>query len=198
MIPYQFDLAVDRLATTDPILAWTMNDEPLAPDHGFPVRLVVPGDYGMRSVKWLTRIDAQEHGEFDAHFPRKYRYRGQAGVPDDTPVAEMRVRSLITSHATGDTLDAGSVLVGGIAWSGTTEIADVSALLDGRWHPAPIVERIGNAAVRWELEWEATPGVHEIAVSATDAAGNRQPEDPIWNEGGYGNNVIQRVRVEVR
>lgn len=197
-VPYQFDLPVDRLGSTDPILAWTMNGDPLPTEHGFPVRLVVPGDYGMRSVKWLTRIDAHEHGEFDAHFPRKYRYRGEISVSDETPVAAMRVRSLFTSPAHGAGVAHGGALLRGIAWSGAGPISGVFINANGGWHPARIVERMADAAARWEFDWEATPGAHTLAVRATDAAGGSQPDMPAWNEGGYGNNVIQHITVQVR
>ncbi len=197
-IPYRFDLPVDRIEGTDPMLAWTMNDDPLPREHGYPVRLVVPGDYGMRSVKWLVRIDAVEEPGAAEHFPRKYRFRGEKGVAGETPVAEMRVRALITSPPDGAELSLGDTSVRGIAWSGSGPVSDVSVGVDGRWQPADIVERIGDrTAVRWELAWHATPGTHALAVRATDAAGNRQPETPVWNEGGYGNNVVQRISVRV-
>ncbi len=197
-VPYQFDLPVDRLGSTDPILAWTMNGDPLPPEHGFPVRLVVPGDYGMRSVKWLTRIDAHEHGEFNAHFPRKYRYRGETSVAAETPVAEMRVRSLFTFPVHDAVLAPGGVSLRGIAWSGARPISGVSVNADDTWHAARIVERVADAAVRWEFDWRATLGVHTLAVRATDAADATQPDMPVWNEGGYGNNVIQHITVQVR
>jgi len=197
-VPYQFDLPVDRLESTDPILAWTMNGDPLPSEHGFPVRLVVPGDYGMRSVKWLTRIDAHQHGEFDAHFPRKYRYRGETSVAAETPVAEMRVRSLFTFPERDAVLAPGGVSLRGIAWSGAGPISGVFIHANGGWHPARIVERMADAAARWEFDWEATPGAHTLAGRATDAAGATQPDMPAWNEGGYGNNVVQQITVQVR
>ena len=97
-IAYEFNLDLATARSRDPILAWTMNGEPITPEHGFPVRLVVPGHYGMRSVKWLTRITAVEQ-PFVGHFPRKYRYRGDRELLDDSPVGTIRVRSLITTPA---------------------------------------------------------------------------------------------------
>ncbi|MCV0403247.1 MAG: sulfite oxidase [Chloroflexi bacterium] len=197
-IPYQFDLPIAEVALADPILASTMNGEPLPPEHGYPLRLVVPGHYGMRSVKWLTRIDAVEDSRPDLHFPRKYRYRGQEGVPDETPVDRMRVRALLTHPARGETLEAGPVRLRGLAWSGSAPIDAVEIGVDGTWHAADVVEPLADeVGVRWELGWTATGGDHEISVRATDATGATQPDAPIWNEGGYGNNVVERVRFRV-
>ncbi|HEX7197283.1 MAG TPA: sulfite oxidase [Candidatus Limnocylindria bacterium] len=197
-IPYQFNLDLATATTDGPMLAWTMGGEPLTPEHGFPVRLVVPGHYGMRSVKWLTSITAVEH-PFGGHFPRKYRYRGEKGVPDETPVGPMRVRSLFTWPLEGARLAPQPVTLRGIAWSGEGQVTDVEIGIDGSWLPARVEGPLdGTGPVSWALPWSPThPGRHLLEVRATDEAGNRQPTEPIWNEGGYGNNVIHRVTVEV-
>ncbi|MGH2402658.1 MAG: sulfite oxidase [Candidatus Limnocylindria bacterium] len=197
-IPYQFNLDLATATTDGPMLAWTMGGEPLTPEHGFPVRLVVPGHYGMRSVKWLTSITAVEQ-PFTGHFPRKYRYRGEQGVPDETPVGPMRVRSLFTWPPDGARLRPGPVTLRGIAWSGHGQVASVEVGVDGSWIPARVGTPLdATGPVTWTLPWSPTePGRHVLVVRATDAAGNRQPAEPVWNEGGYGNNVVQRITVEV-
>jgi DMSO/TMAO reductase YedYZ molybdopterin-dependent catalytic subunit len=197
-IPYEFNLDVATAATEAPILAWAMGGEPLSAEHGFPLRLVVPGEYGMRSVKWLTRITAVEQ-PFGGHFPRKYRYRGERGVPDGEPVGAIRVRSLITSPTNGDRLPVAPITVRGIAWSGNGPITSVEVEAGGDWMPAHVGNPIdGTGPVAWSVDWTpARVGRHELAVRAMDAAGRRQPESSTWNEGGYGNNVVHRVSVEV-
>ena len=197
-IPYQFNLDLATATTEGPMLAWTMGGEPLTPEHGFPVRLVVPGHYGMRSVKWLTSITAVEQ-PFAGHFPRKYRYRGERGVPDETPVGPMRVRSLFTWPPDGARQGMGTMTLHGIAWSGHGPIAGVEVGVDGGWIPARLETPLdATGPVTWTHPWSPTePGLHRLEVRATDAAGNRQPAAPVWNEGGYGNNVVQRITVEV-
>ena len=197
-IAYEFNLGVAAAVGDGPMLAWTMGGEPLAPEHGFPVRLVVPGQYGMRSVKWLTRVTAVTQ-PFEGHFPRKYRYRGEPGVVDGSPVDAIRVRSLITFPADGQHVPAEPIVVRGIAWSGSGPITTVEFAVDGGWVPAELDEQVdGSDLVTWTCGWiPASPGSHILAVRASDAEGHRQPESPVRNEGGYGNNVIQRITVEV-
>jgi len=175
-----------------------MGGEPLPAEHGSPLRLVVPGQYGMRSVKWLTRITAADE-PFEGHFPRKYRYRGQSGVPEETPVGPIRVRSLITWPSDGARLSTAPVTMRGIAWSGECPIERVEVQLDGAWVAATLGEPLdGTGHVAWRLEWRLpAPGTSSVAVRATDAAGQLQPDRSVWNEGGYGNNVIHRISVTV-
>ena len=198
-IAYEFNLDLATAVGAEPILALTMGGEALAPEHGFPVRLVVPGHYGMRSVKWLTRVRAVER-PFAGHFPRKYRFRGQRGVIDESPVGAIRVRSLITSPADGQHLQMGPIVVRGIAWSGTQPVTSVE--IDsggGDWRPARMGEPLdGSGPVPWTFDWNPSEaGSHTLAVRATDAGGGGQPDSPIWNEGGYGNNVVHSIMVEV-
>jgi len=197
-IPYEFGLDAATARQDGPMLAWSMGDEPLSAEHGYPLRLVVPGHYGMRSVKWLTRITASDQPSA-GHFPRKYRYRAERGVPEDTPVGPIRVRSLFTWPEDGARLDAAPATLRGIAWSGDGEIELVEVNVEGRWMPAELGSPLdGTGHVAWTLEWTpAGTGTHALAVCATDSAGHRQPDSSIWNEGGYGNNAVHRVTVNV-
>lgn len=197
-IAYEYDLDIPTATADGPMLAWAMDGNPLLPEHGFPLRLVVPGQYGMRSVKWLTRITATDH-PFEGHFPRRYRYRGERGMPDGTRVGPMRVRSLITRPSDGEQMPPGPIEVRGIAWSGDGHIESVHLQAGGVWMPARLHRQADAAApVTWSLEWmPPSAGQHVMAVRAADAAGNRQPEASIWNEGGYGNNVVHRITVTV-
>jgi len=192
---YAFSLERELALADGPLLAWIMNGAPLAPEHGHPVRLVVPGQYGMRSVKWLTRMTATDR-PFDGHFRERYRYRGERGVPDGSPVGPIRVRSLILSPRAGDRLGRSAVEVRGIAWSGRGAVRRVEIGIDGQWSETQL--EAGSEPARWRLDWTPPgPGSYELAARATDAAGMTQPDAAVWNEGGYGNNVVHRVRVTV-
>ena len=197
-IAYEFNLDRDLAVGDGPILAWAMGDEPLSAEHGFPLRLIVPGQYGMRSVKWLTRITAVEQ-PFIGHFPRKYRYRGERGVADGEPVGAVRVRSLITFPRDGTRLPMAPIALRGIAWSGRGPITSVEVKAGGDRMQASIGDPVdGTGPATWTCDW--TPpfaGSHRIAVRATDGSGHPQPEAPVWNEGGYGNNVVQAITVHV-
>lgn len=177
----------------DTLLAWEMNGEPLTPDHGYPLRLVVPGLYGMASVKWLTEINlvAKPHrGFFQGEH---YLYLDEAGTPHGEPVAEMRVRSLI--------LECGNTEIRGIAWSGYGTITRVEVSMDGgdNWLPAkldPAESSYGGR--RWRHRWTPeTGGTYTLSCRATDSLGNSQPANQRWNSHGYGNNGPHSIEVNV-
>ncbi len=198
---YARSLALPAALEPEVLLAWDMNGVPLTPDHGRPLRLLVPGWYGMASVKWLERITLLTEA-FDGFFQRDhYRYFGEAGVPPGAPVERIRVRSLITEPIEGATLPSGSTRVTGIAWSSGGAIQGVDVSVDGgtTWHAARLASQESPfAPAHWEFEWRAAPPGEWILISrACDDAGRRQPLEPIWNEGGYGNHGVQWIRVQV-
>jgi DMSO/TMAO reductase YedYZ molybdopterin-dependent catalytic subunit len=187
------------------LLAWAMNGEPLAPQHGAPLRLVVPGWFGMASVKWLSRIELLER-PFDGYQQVVgYRYTKQRGEPG-TPVRHAKVKSLMSPPGVPDwytgrrLVAAGSVEIHGRAWSGNgVAVARVELGVDGEWRRVelePPRERFAWQA--WRARWDATPGEHELACRAADAQEAVQPLEPDWNVGGMGNNAVQRVRVTAR
>ena len=187
-------------AALDPrvLIAWAMGGEPLVPAHGAPVRLVVPGWYGMASVKWLTEIETIAEPFSGYYQDVKYVYDGEDGLADGTPVTTARVRSLVTAPADGD-LISGEVEVLGAAWSGEGAISSVEVSVDGgaSWQHAELTSpRSPDAATLWKLAWAPGVGTHELVARATDAAGNVQPLEPVWNAHGYGNNAVHRVTVE--
>lgn len=197
--PFARSLPLEVARHPDTILAWQMNGAPLTPGHGHPVRLVVPGWYAVASVKWLTRIVALDV-PFGGHWQAtKYVYDGMEGVPDGTPVTTMRVRAAIARPADGARLDEGPVEVEGTAWSGAGRIRKVEvAVDDGDWVEAALGEPAGrHGATPWTWSWRARKGKHVLAARATDESGATQPLEPVWNEHGYGNNVVQRVSVRV-
>jgi DMSO/TMAO reductase YedYZ molybdopterin-dependent catalytic subunit len=189
---------------TDPqaeiLIAYEMNGEPLNPDHGAPFRLIVPHWYGVASVKWLKHIDVLTEpyvGEFETgHYMYQWADRPQE------PVTLMRVRARITDPARGATIPAGPYTVRGKAWSGTGPVTHVHVSLtgEGDWHEAQLEPPKGPYQWQdWSLVWEATErGRHSLRARATDAAGNVQPEVPVWNRLGYGNNAIEVSYVDVR
>lgn len=195
----------EQAVAEDVLLVWAMNDQPLLPQHGAPLRLLVPGWYGMANVKWLTRIEALREPYQGFQQAVGYHYRSQPGLPG-TPVTHMRVKSLLVPPGIPDwytrqrLLDAGAALIFGRAWSGAgVPIVRVELGINGRWQEAKLDPSQGKYAWQaWRLSWQAQPGEYELACRATDARGETQPLEPEWDAGGFGNNAVQRVRVWVR
>jgi DMSO/TMAO reductase YedYZ molybdopterin-dependent catalytic subunit len=177
-----------------------MNGETLPADHGGPLRLLVPGWYGMASVKWLNRIEARTE-PFDGPYQvRSYVYEWKERPPE--PVTSSRVRALITEPAAGDTISPGNHVIYGKAWAGATPITSVEVSTDGggEWLPADVEPAIGpHAWCRWSFPWAvAGAGRRIIRSRATDANGQTQPDAPEWNRQGYGNNAVLPVVIDVR
>ena len=204
---YARSLSLDDALAGDVMLAHTANGAPLLPQHGHPLRLVVPGWYGMTNVKWLRSIRVVSE-PFDGYQQsRAYTIR----VSDDdpgTPVTRMLPRSLMVPPGIPDFMtrerfvDGGAVELQGRAWSGWGRIESVDVSADGgrSWEPARLGEALGpNAWAGWSYEWRPDgPGRYELCSAATDETGRRQPLEPVWNTGGYCNNAVQRVTVTVR
>ncbi len=202
---YERSLAVDEALGDDVLLAYALNGEPLPPQHGYPLRLLVPGWYGMTHVKWLSTVTVI--GEKFRGWQQAEAYRIQQSEDDaGTPVTRMLPRSLVVPPGIPDFLsrqrflDAGPCSLEGRAWSGWAPIVRVEVSVDGggTWADAELgaaVSRHGWAG--WQFEWDAVPGEYELCCRASDAAGNTQPTEPEWNLGGYCNNAVQRVAVTV-
>jgi DMSO/TMAO reductase YedYZ molybdopterin-dependent catalytic subunit len=186
------------------LVAYAMNGQPLLPQHGAPLRLVVPDWYGMASVKWLERIEVIDHAFDGVQQALSYHFRTVPGGKG-TPCTRMRVNSLMAPPGIPDyygrmrTVDAGSVEVLGRAWSGDGAIARVEFSVDGTWQDALLDPPAGpHAWARWTARWHATPGTHELRCRASDRSGATQPLEPAWDVTGFGNNAAQRVEVRVR
>jgi sulfane dehydrogenase subunit SoxC len=202
---YERALAVADARREDVLVAFGMNGQPLSPVHGAPVRLVVPGWYGMASVKWLRRIRAVTE-PFDGYQnARAYRLRED---PDDDgePLERIRVRSLIAPPGIPEfqprvrRVRAGTVELEGRAWSGAAEVIRVEISTDDglTWDDATLDPPLGPRAWRrFAFRWDASPGRTVVLSRATDATGATQPLDPTWNVGGYANNAVHRVDVLV-
>jgi len=202
---FQRSLAVEEARRGEVLLAYEMNGAPLPPQHGFPLRLVVPGWYGMTNVKWLSRIELLDE-PFGGYQNRQgYRLR-QTEDDEGVPLDRMQPRSLLVPPGIPEfmtrerTVAAGEVLVEGRAWSGLAPIASVEVSDDGgtSWASAEL-EAAGEpwAWRGWSYRWEAKPGDHVLSSRARDEGGNEQPVEPTWNLGGYANNAVQRVQVTV-
>jgi DMSO/TMAO reductase YedYZ molybdopterin-dependent catalytic subunit len=203
---YERSLPLDEAMRDEVLLVHEMNGRPLLPQHGFPLRLIVPGWYGMTHVKWLRRVTALTEPFEGYQQVRGYRVRSDPEEPGE-PVTRIRPRSLMVPPGIPDFLtrrrvvDAGREQVVGRAWSGLGPIVRVEVSDDGgrTWRDAE-VEASGSpfAWHRWTFEWEAEAGERELCCRATDATGATQPLEPEWNVGGYQNTAVQRVPVVVR
>jgi len=185
----------DALAP-DTLLALAMNGTPLPPEHGAPVRLIVPGWYGMASVKWLARLDVRTT-PFEGYFQRRrYVYDSDDGV---APVARMRVKSVIVEPGEGARVRPGRTRFWGWAWSGDGAIDAVEVAVDGdgAWQRAGLeAPTSAHAWTRWSLDVDLAPGRHLVRVRATDATGAVQPDVAPWNRLGYGNNAVRPILVD--
>ena len=200
---YARSLPIREAMRPDVVLAYRMNGSELPPQHGYPLRLVVPGWYGMTSVKWLQSIEVVTAPFKGYQQQVAYRYQDKA---DDagTPVSRIRIRSLMVPPGIPDfftrkrLLARGPVMLQGRAWSGAGAVSGVEVGIDGEWVPAHLEKPPGPFAwCKWTLPWVADPGEHELACRATDSTGASQPLEQNWNYQGLGNNMVQRVSVTV-
>jgi sulfane dehydrogenase subunit SoxC len=204
---YERSLPLEEALRPELLLAYEVNGQPLPPQHGFPLRLIVPGWYGMTHVKWLDRITVLDE-PFEG-FQQALQYREKQSEDDPgIPITRMLPRSLLIPPGIPDFPDRGRfvepgpIVLEGRAWSGRGPITRVEVSVDGgrTWDDAALDDPVGEFGWRrWTFSWDdAEPGEYELCSRATDGAGNVQPTDPGWNYGGYVNNAVQRVGVTVR
>jgi DMSO/TMAO reductase YedYZ molybdopterin-dependent catalytic subunit len=203
---YERSLPLDVALAGDVLLAFAMGGAPLPPQHGFPLRLIVPGWYGMASVKWLARVTVLDRPHTGYQNERAYRWRRDETDPGE-PVTRIEPRALMVPPGIPDFMtrrrhvDAGPVTLEGRAWSGWGEVERVEVSADGgaTWAPARLGAPVGPRSwTPWRFEWDAAPGEHVLCCRAGDASGRMQPDAPAWNVGGYANTDVQRVPVTVR
>ncbi len=155
----------------DALLAVGMNGEPLPVQHGFPVRMVVPGLYGYVSAcKWITELELTSFADFDAYWvPRGWSAQG--------PV---KTQSRIDTPRPRNRPAAGPVTVAGVAWAQHRGIDRVEVRVDeGPWQQAQLAPTISvDTWVQWSWQWQATPGEHTLQVRATDSTGETQTGEP--------------------
>src|SRR4051812_6891289 len=206
---FQFggSIPLEKAMHREVLLADRMNGEPLPPAHGAPLRVVVPGYIGARSVKWISRITLRETPSDNYFQAKAYRLFPAAVGPDDVDwdtgmmLGESPVNSVICSPVSGERLPAGRVTVRGWAVAGGgREIARVDVSTDGggTWKTAELgAGESGWTWRQWQAALDLAPGEHEILCRAFDSAAQTQPAHPsqVWNFKGYANNAWHRVRV---
>jgi DMSO/TMAO reductase YedYZ molybdopterin-dependent catalytic subunit/rhodanese-related sulfurtransferase len=196
-IRFERSLQVTDAGHSGSLLAYAMNGEPLPLEHGYPLRLIVPGWYAVASVKWLTEIEVIG-SPFTGFFQTKrYFYETQCnGTVAREPVRLQQVRSVITQPSAGQEVSAGDLVVRGVAWSGAAPIDKVEVSIGhGPWQNARLIGQCHRHSWQW---WELltrvdSPGETTLRARATDLAGRTQPERPCWNRLGYGGNGVQHV-----
>ena len=191
-------------AREDVLLALELNGEALTPSHGFPLRAVVPGWFGMASVKWLERILVSTTAFQGYYQSIDYTYwTRRDGLPTLLPLAEMQVKAQIARPVMHEKLPAGKIYcVRGAAWGGESAIAQVELSLDGgaTWSAAKLADKAEKNAWRfWEFEWAtpANPTRTTLIARAIDAAGRTQPKERVADYGSYMVNHWLPIKVEV-
>ena len=197
-------IPLEKARRPEVLLAWAMNGKPLAPVHGAPLRVIVPGYIGARSVKWLERIQLRTTPWEGYYQHVAYRLVPEDGTPGPgvgLPLGLVALNGDVLAPADGSTIAAGPVEVHGYAFAGgERHIARVDVSLDDgeSWSQAELLEDLGPWAWRqWQITLELSPGEHEIIARAWDSSAATQPEDEaaLWNPKGYVNNARPRVRV---
>ncbi|WP_037494184.1 sulfite oxidase [Solirubrobacter soli] len=197
-------IPLDKGCRPEVLLAWAMNGEPLTPVHGAPVRVVVPGYIGARSVKWLERIEVREH-PWQGYFQQVvYRLLPEDATPArgaGMPLGLVALNADVLAPTEGETVAAGPVEVRGYAFAGgERHVARVDVSLDAgaSWSQAELLDDLGPWAWRhWRITVQLAPGEHELTVRAWDSSAATQPEDEaaLWNPKGYVNNARPRLRL---
>jgi len=194
-------IPIEKAMDPSTLLAYEMNGAPLPPEHGYPLRALVSGWYGMDSVKWLTRVEVSQEA-FKGYFQQE-RYVALKANGEKQPITRMRVNSRFLRPLDGEEIRGNSYGIEGVAWAGESKVSKVELRFDGSgpWQPATL----GGVPVPmvwtpWSYVWNvARPGPYTIEVRATDDAGNSQPlgRDPDRRD-DYELNTPHRISVNVK
>jgi DMSO/TMAO reductase YedYZ molybdopterin-dependent catalytic subunit len=192
LVSYVWSLPLAKAMQPEVLIAYKMNGRELMRDHGFPVRALVPGHYGMASVKWLTRIQAVRepfHGYWQTS---DYAYWASlGGQPVRRMLGEMKLKSEITRPRDYETLAPGrSYTICGAAWAGETDVTEIAVSTDGgqTWSEAKFVDPVRRHAWRrWKFDWQTPkePGKYTLLARAKDASGRSQPDKHDQHYGPY-------------
>ena len=197
-------IPLDKACRPEVLLAWGMNGEALPPVHGAPLRVVVPGYIGARSVKWVQRIEVRPRpwrGYYQHVAYRLLPPDARPGPGAGVSLGLVALNADVLAPADGETVAAGATEVRGYAFAGgERHVSRVDVSLDGgaTWSQAELLDDLGRWAWRhWRATVELAPGEHEILVRAWDSSAATQPEDEaaLWNPKGYVNNARPRIRV---
>src|SRR5258707_12755005 len=191
-ISYARSLPRDKAIQPEVLIAYQMNGRDLPLDHGYPVRAVVPGHYGMASVKWLTHIHAVREPFRGYWQTSDYGYWDYLdGKPVRLALGEMKLKSEIARPRVYETLATNRVYtVSGAAWAGETEVTGIAVSTDGgqNWAEAEFLDPVQRYAWRrWKFEWltPKKPGRYTLLARAKDANGGVQPDTHDPNYGTY-------------
>jgi sulfite oxidase len=202
-------IPIDKAMGAEVLLAYEMNGEPLPPQHGFPLRVLVPGYIGARSVKWLARIVLQEAPSTNYYQARAYTLfpphvaAGNADWTQGQMLGALPLNAVIFQPKEGEALQAGPLSMQGYATASEgqqLERVEVSSDGGATWTQATLLEQ--PRAWTWCF-WEVTvplgPGRHQLVVRAWDSSGGAQPAEvrQVWNCKGYLNNAWHRVTVDI-
>jgi DMSO/TMAO reductase YedYZ molybdopterin-dependent catalytic subunit len=179
-------------AFDDVLLAYEMNGRPLPPDHGFPVRLVVPGWIGVASIKWLGQLEVSDRPLFSPWNTTQYRMVGGDYPPDSPPLTAQQVKSAFELPWEARLPARRRHTLHGRSWSGDRPIRRVQVRIagdgaDGGWRDAKLHgPNVPHAWVRWSVDWRRpASGRHQLLARATDRAGTTQPDTVPFNANGY-------------
>jgi DMSO/TMAO reductase YedYZ molybdopterin-dependent catalytic subunit len=205
---YSRSISLAKALHSGTLLAYGMNGEILPRHHGYPVRAIVPGWYGMDSVKWLRRIDVLTAPDDSPIMTLRYlrEIRREDGTTAAEPVTGMRVKSAFSRPLDGAVLFGRQFPIRGVAWAGENRVAAVQISTDGgaTWNGAEFAGSRFTASRRyswvlWKYDWNiAGPGGYELIVRATDDLGNTQPaERPPGRQDVHELNHYERVKCTV-
>jgi DMSO/TMAO reductase YedYZ molybdopterin-dependent catalytic subunit len=193
-VPISYARSIPRARAMEPdvLIAYQMNGQDLTPDHGYPLRAIVPGYYGMSSVKWLTNIVAVTR-PFQGYWQTSdYAYWDDSnGIPVRRPLSEIKLKSQIARPRVYERLQPGrAYIIFGAAWAGDTDVAEICISLDGgaSWVQGDFIDPIGRHAWRrWKYDWitPTRPGRYTLMARATGKDQRPQPEGHHPNFGGY-------------
>jgi len=197
---FERSLPVREALAKNVLLAFEMNGSALPGVHGYPLRLIVPGWYGMASVKWLVEVVVLEE-PFQGWFQAARYVYSDADNRTSAPVRQMRIKSVIVQPGEGARVRQGrQCVVSGLAWSGSGPIDRVEFRSDStKWMRASLGEVMeAHAWRRWSVRWvPRRRGSHTLMSRAFDARGDAQPLAHVWNLHGYGYNSVTKVKVRV-
>lgn len=208
--PFGASISIAKALEPDVLIAWSMNGEPLAPEHGAPLRLVVPGYAGVRSAKWLTRIEVRDRPSDAPIQAKDYKLfpssvtKEEADWDQGLTIEEMPLNAAICSPVDGAHVDAGSCGIAGYAVAFGRAVSRVEVSVNGGtdWMQADLTADPDApwSWTQWRVTVDLSPGLHVLVVRAVDGAGQMQPERPeaIWNFAGYLSTAWHRITVTAR
>ena len=189
-------LPLAKALHADTLVVWSMNGNKLPGNHGFPLRAIVPGWYGMSSVKWLRTVEVTDREDTSEAYRRRLRSL-LAGVRVAEPVGAVAVKSVFSRPLEGAILTGRRFVVRGAAWAGEKPVQAVDVSADGgkSWGRAGLGKPVPYTWALWEYEWKIpAAGDYELVVRADGQPGERAPD----RVDEYEQNSWQRIRVTVK